>query len=54
MESDDFHYFDSLVQEKVTPRQRNPEYGVTHKFAREHTIFANWSYTMPERFALHQ
>ena len=54
MEADDFHYFDSLVQEKVQPQQRNPEYGYTHKFAREHEVFANWSRTMPERVVLYQ
>lgn len=54
MEADDFHYFDSLVQEKVLPQQRNPEYGFSHKFAREHQIFTNWSRSLPERFALYQ
>ena len=54
MEADDFHYFDSLVQEKVTPPQRDPRFGHTHKFAREHEVFANWSRHMPERFELHQ
>ena len=54
MEADDFHYFDSLVQEKVLPQQRNPEYGFSHKFAREHQIYTNWSRSLPERFALYQ
>ena len=54
MEADDFHYFDSLVQEKVLPQQRSPEYGFSHKFAREHQIYANWSRILPERFALYQ
>jgi hypothetical protein len=54
MEADDFHYFDSAVQEKVTPQQRDPTFGYTHKFAREHEVFANWSRDLPERFELRQ
>ena len=49
LEADDFHYFDSLVQEKVRPAERDPGYGVTHKFAREHEVFRRWAEEMPER-----
>tara|TARA_B100000795_G_scaffold136787_1_gene102156 strand:+ start:404 stop:517 length:114 start_codon:yes stop_codon:yes gene_type:complete len=36
------------------PQQRDPTYGYTHKFAREHEVFANWSRDLPERFVLRQ
>ena len=49
LEADDFHYFDSLVQERVRPAERDPGYGVTHKFAREHEVFRRWAEEMPER-----
>ena len=52
MSSDKFHYFDSLVQEPVSPMQRDPQYGTTHRFAWEHEVFINWTKTMPERFEL--
>ena len=54
MASSKFHYFDSLVQEDVRPEQRSPSYGVTHKFAWEHELFANWSKEMPGRVHLWQ
>ena len=39
---------------QVVPQQRDPTYGYTHKFAREHEVFANWSRDLPERFVLRQ
>jgi len=55
MEADAFHYFDSPVQERVSPQQRDPAFGYTHKFAREHEVFANWSRDLPPgRFELRQ
>jgi len=54
MASKKFHYFDSLVQETVSPEQRDPTYGITHKFAWEHEVYTNWSKTMPDRLALFQ
>ena len=52
LEADDFHYFDSLVQEKVTPPQRDPRFGHTHKFARELSHFVapplRFAYTVQE------
>ena len=47
MESDSFHYFDSLVQEQVKPEQRDPSYGMTHRFAWEHEVFINWTWSFP-------
>lgn len=52
MASNKFHYFDSLVQETVAPTQRDPNYGVTHRFAWEHEVFYNWTKTMPQRLKL--
>ena len=49
LEADDFHYFDSMVQEKVRPAERDPNYGVTHKFAREHEVYRRWAREMPDR-----
>jgi hypothetical protein len=54
LSSDRFHYFDSYVQEVVTPQMRHPRHGTTHKFAFEHEVFANWSRLMPDRFELWQ
>ena len=52
MESEKFHYFDSLVQEAVRPADRDPRAGVTHKFAWEHEVFYNWSQQWPDRVKL--
>ena len=38
LKSDRFHYFDSLVQETVRPVERDPNYGITHRFAWEHEV----------------
>mmetsp|Transcript_23091 Transcript_23091/g.52385 ORF Transcript_23091/g.52385 Transcript_23091/m.52385 type:complete len:121 (-) Transcript_23091:835-1197(-) len=54
MSSSKFHYFDSMVQESVVEAQRDPNYGITHRFAWEHEVFANWSKAMPDRIELHQ
>ena len=54
LKADKFHYFDSSVQETVAPHERDPHYGITHRFAWEHEVFQNWSRHMPERFVLHQ
>ena len=53
MSSDKFHYFDSFVQEVVKPEQRDPNHGLTHRFAWEHEVFANWTTTLtPGRLRL--
>ena len=52
--ADKFHYFDSFVQETVTPAQRDVNYGLSHRFAWEHEVFQNWSKWWPDRFELHQ
>ena len=52
MASDRFHYFDSLVQERVSPAERDPKHGYTHRFAWEHEVFANWSKIWPDRVKL--
>ncbi|KAL1508363.1 hypothetical protein AB1Y20_004473 [Prymnesium parvum] len=54
MASDKFHYFDSFVQETVTPTQRDIHYGITHRFAWEHEVFRNWTKQMPGRVELFQ
>ena len=53
MAADKFHYFDSLVQETVSERERSPRFGVSHRFAWEHEVFRNWStHLMPDRLEL--
>jgi len=54
MSSKKFHYFDSMVQEQISPASRSPDYGLTHRFAWEHEVFANWSRDMPARVELWQ
>ena len=48
------HFYTATPPLQVVPQQRDPRYGYTHKFAREHEVFANWSRDMPERFELRQ
>jgi len=54
MHSTKFHYFDSGVQETINPRDRDPAAGITHRFAWEHEVYANWTREMPDRFELWQ
>ena len=54
MAADKFHYFDSLVQETVKPEERDPNYGITHRFAWEYEVFQNWTLSMAGRFELLQ